>query len=111
MARGVWGTHFLVGRRFAGDKCVCWWEVILLVKHCSAGETRFAGETLTRFAGQTCFSGPNAFFRAKRELPAERALPGRTHIALPERKLPAGREFLPERNLLARTQFAGIKTK
>ena len=38
LARGVPGTRLLVGSRFAGDKCVCWWEVVLLVKR------RFAGE-------------------------------------------------------------------
>ena len=38
VARGVSGTRLLVGSRFAGDKCVCWWEVVLLVEH------RFAGE-------------------------------------------------------------------
>ena len=38
VARGVSGTRLLVGSRFAGDKCVCWWEVVLLVKR------RFAGE-------------------------------------------------------------------
>ena len=57
LSRGVFGTRLLLGRRFAGDKCVCWWGVGLLVKHCPAGETRFAGQT--RLAGQTHFTGPN----------------------------------------------------
>ena len=34
VARGVWGTHLLAGRRFDGGKCVCWWNNVrfLLVK-------------------------------------------------------------------------------
>ena len=28
VARGDSGTRLLVGSRFAGDKCVCWWEVV-----------------------------------------------------------------------------------
>ena len=39
LARDVPGTRLLVGSRFAGDKCVCWWEVILLVRRPFAGET------------------------------------------------------------------------
>ena len=84
MVRGVWGPRVLVGRRFAGDKCVCWWEVVLLVKHCSAGETRFAGPNAN--------SRPNAIFWPNAQ-------------CRPERELP------PKRNLLARTQFAGTKNQ
>ena len=98
MARGVWGTRWLTGRRFAGGKCVCWWEVILLVKHCSNS----AGET--RFAGQTRFAGPNANIRPNTD--------GRPNAhCWPQRELPAGRELPPKRNLLARTQFAVTKNK
>ena len=68
------------------------------MRHCSnsAGEPRFAGEL--RFAGQTHFAGPNANSR-----------PNTDHRpntnSRPQRELP------PKRNLLARTQFAGTKTK
>ena len=44
MARGVWGARLLAGRQVAGAKCICWWEVVLMVEHCPAGETRFAGQ-------------------------------------------------------------------
>ena len=98
VARGVRGTRLLAGRRFAGGKCVCWWEVALLVEHCSnsAGETRFAGQT--RFAGPNANSRPNADCRPD----AHRR---------PQRESPAGRGLPPKRNLLARTQFAGTKNK
>ena len=70
----------------------------LLVKHCSnsAGETRFAGQT--RFAGPNADSRPNTDCR-----------PGA--YCRPQRESPAGRGLPPKRNLLARTQFAGTKTK
>ena len=98
VARGVWGTCLLAGCRFAGGKCVCWWEVVLLVEHCSnsAGETRFAGQT--RFAGPNANTRPNTDFRAN------------AHCR-PQRESPARRELPPKRNLLARTQFAGTKNK
>ena len=106
MARAVWGTRLLAGRRFAGGKCVCWWEVVLPVKHCSnsAGETRtrFAGQT--HFAGQTRFAGPNANTRPNADFRPN------AHCR-PQRELPAARELPPKRNLLARTQFAGTKNK
>ena len=70
----------------------------LLVEYCSnsAGETRFAGQT--RFAGPNANSRPNTDCRpdARRR---------------PQRESPAGRGLPPKRNLLARTQFAGTKTK
>ena len=96
VARGVWGTRLLAGRRFAGGECVCWWEVALLVGRRSAGETRFAGQT--RFAGPNADSRTNADCR-----PDERCRP--------QRESPAGRGSPPKRNLLARTQFAGTKNK
>ena len=96
MARGVWEARLLGGRRFAGVKCVCWWEVALLVGRRSAGETRFAGQT--RFAGPNANSRPNTDYRPD----AHRR---------PQRESPAGRGLPPKRNLLARTQFAGTKTK
>ena len=90
--------------------------VVLLVKLCPAGETRFAGQT--RFQ-----------LLAKRVLPGQTQTAGRTRITArtrivgpdadyrpnahcrPQRGLPTGRELPPERNLLARTQFAGTKNK
>ena len=85
-----------MGRRFAGVKCVCWWEVVLLVKHWSAGETRFAR--------QTRFSGPNANIRLN-------AGSRPNAHCRPQHGLPAGRGLPPRRDLLARTQFAGTKNK
>ena len=46
LARGVPGTRLLVGCRFAGDKCVFWWEVVLLVGWPFAGGTQFAGKII-----------------------------------------------------------------
>ena len=68
----------------------------MLVKHCSAGETRFAG--------QTCFAAPNANTRPNADYRPN------AHCRL-QRELPAGRKLPPKRNLLARTQFAGTKNK
>ena len=102
MARGVWGARLLAGRRVAGAKCVCWWEVVLMVEHCPAGETRFAGQT--SFAGQTRFAGPNANSRPSADYRPD------AHCR-PHRESPAGHGLPPERNLLARTQFAGTKKK
>ena len=98
VARVVRGTRLLAGRRFAGGKYVCWWEVALLVEHCSnsAGETRFAGQT--RFAGPNANIRPNADCRPN------------AHCR-PQRELPAGRGLPPKRNLLAHTKFAGTKNK
>ena len=102
VARGVWGTRLLAGRQFAGGKCVCWWEVVLLVGHCSNS----AGGT--HFAGQTRFAGPNANIRPNTDYwPNYRP---KAHCR-PERELPAGRELPPKRNLLARTQFDGTKNQ
>ena len=98
VARGVWGARLLAGRRFVGAKCVCWWEVALLVEHCS----NFAGET--RFVGQTRFAGPNANSRPNADCRPD------AHRR-PQRESPAGRGLLPKRNLLARTQFAGTENK
>ena len=69
VARGVWGARLLAGRRFAGGKCVCWWEVVLPVKHFSNS----AGETRTR-------SGALLAKRALNLLP-KRALPGQTQTS------------------------------
>ena len=104
VARGVWGTRLLAGRRFAGAKCVCWWEVVFLVKHCPAGETRFAGQM--RYAGQTCFVGPNENTRPNTDCRPDAN-------SRPQRESLAGRGSPPKRNLLApaRTQFAGTNYK
>ena len=39
LSRGVSGTRFLVGRPFAGETAVCWWEVVLLAARPFAGGT------------------------------------------------------------------------
>ena len=101
--------RFLVERWFAASECVCWWGVVLMVKHCSAGETRFAGPT--RFAGQTRFAVPNANTRPNADYWPNADYRPNAHIFRPQRELPAGRKLPPKRNLLARTQFAGTKNQ
>ena len=68
----------------------------MLAKRALPGQTQTLGRT--RITGRTHVSSPNANFRPD------------AHCR-PQRESPAARRLPPERNLLARTQFAGTKHK